>query len=258
MASVSPQPQPPPAATAQQPHAVTVVEEPGAQAQLLIFSHSNFFYWWPVWLIGYIMALVTWLGGTPVNIGGHEYLIHPSKNLGVIYTFVFFLVILMTNVTLRGIYSAVAILVALLFVVLAAYFDWWGVILGLFGRLDIYMNLGFYVFFSTLIFLVWAISGFVFDRMQYWKLTPGQLTHEFVIGGAAKSYDTRGMVFEKDRQDLFRHWILGLGSGDLKISTMGAHRDTMNIPNVLFVDAKVRRIQELIALHQQHFAAPPA
>ena len=30
------------------------------------------------------------------------------------------------------------------------------------------------------------------------------------------------MVFEKIRQDLFRHWILGLGSGDLRINTMGA------------------------------------
>jgi hypothetical protein len=32
----------------------------------------------------------------------------------------------------------------------------------------------------------------------------------------------------------------------------------MNIPNVVFVDAKVRKIQELIALHQQQITAPPA
>jgi hypothetical protein len=72
--------------------------------------------------------------------------------------------------------------------------------------------------------------------------TPGQLTHDAVIGGAQKSYDTRGMVFEKNRQDLFRHWILGFGSGDIEISTTGARREMFNIPNVLFVYAKVGEI----------------
>jgi hypothetical protein len=32
----------------------------------------------------------------------------------------------------------------------------------------------------------------------------------------------------------------------------------MTIPNVLFVDAKVRKIQQLIALHEQQFTAPTA
>src|SRR5258708_7229385 len=30
---------------------------------VVIYSHSNFFYWWPVWVIGYIMAAITWFGG---------------------------------------------------------------------------------------------------------------------------------------------------------------------------------------------------
>jgi hypothetical protein len=239
------------------PHAQPTAAEERKMEEMTLYGHSNFLYWWPVWVVGYIMALLTWLAHNEVAVTeGHKYLIHPSRNLGVIYTVVFFLVILMTNVTLRGIYSAVAILAALVLVLLAAYFDWWPSLLGWWNQLDIYMNMGFYVFFSTLIFVVWVLNVFIFDRMTYWKLMPGQLTQEHVIGGAAKSYDTRGMVFEKHRQDLFRHWVLGLGSGDLKISTMGAHRETMTISNVLFVDAKVQRIQELIAMHQQQFAAP--
>jgi hypothetical protein len=118
------------------------------------------------------------------------------------------------------------------------------------------MNMGFYVFFSTLIFVVWALNFFVFDRMTYWKLTPGQLTQETVIGGAAKSYDTRGMVFEKIRQDLFRNWVLGFGSGEIKISTTGAHRETFAIDNVLWLDAKVSKIQDLIAVHEQASTTP--
>jgi len=98
---------------------------------------------------------------------------------------------------------------------------------------------------------------FVYDRLTYWRVTPGQLTHDTVIGGAQRSYDTRGMVFEKQRQDLFRHWILGFGSGDIEISTMGARRETFSIPNVLFVDAKVSAIQRMIAMQPDQFEAMP-
>jgi hypothetical protein len=104
--------------------------------------------------------------------------------------------------------------------------------------------------------LVWAFSVFVYDRMSYWRVTPGQMTYEHVIGGAAKSYDTRGMIFEKRRQDLFRHWVLGLGSGDIEISTTGAKRETIHIPTVLFVDSKVAEIQQMIAVRPDVVTAP--
>ena len=151
-------------------------------------------------------------------------MVHPSKDLGVIFTLMFFLVILITNVTVRGLSSVVVILALVLGVVLVLYFGWWDSWPTLVQPVSIHMNMGFYVCFSTMIFLVWAISTFVYDRLSYWRVTPGQITHEFLIGGAAKSYDTRGMVFEKHRNDLFRHWILGIGSGDLNISTTGAQK----------------------------------
>jgi hypothetical protein len=64
------------------------------------------------------------------------------------------------------------------------------------------------------------------------------------------------MVFEKHRQDLFRHWVLGLGSGDIQISTTGARRETLNIPNVLFADSKVGEIQKMIAMQPDQFQGP--
>src|SRR5262249_58216454 len=120
----------------------------------------------------------------------------------------------------------------------------------------IYRNWGFYVFCRTLVLMVWACWVFVYDGLGYWRVTPGQLTQDTVIGGAQKSYDTRGMVFEKRRQDLFRHWILGFGSGDIQISTVGARRETFSIPNVLFVDAKVGEIQKMIAMQPDQLPAP--
>jgi hypothetical protein len=221
-----------------------------------VYSHSTFFYWWPVWLMGYIMALVTYIDGQQVTIGNSVVWVHRSKNLGVLFTLVFFLVILITNVTLRGLASVVAILAVAFGALLLAYFNWWEDVLNWMGMVSIYMNMGFYVFFSTLVLVVWAFSVFVYDRLGYWRVTPGQLTQDTVIGGAQKSYDTRGMVFEKQRQDLFRHWILGFGSGDIHISTTGARRETFSIPNVLFVDAKVGEIQKMIAMQPDQLPAP--
>ncbi len=245
-----------------QPAVQTVPAPEPAREQLpheiRVYSHSTFFYWWPVWLTGYIMALVTRIDGQVVAIGNSEVWFHRSKNLGVLFTLLFFLVILITNVTLRGLASVVAILAAAFGALLLAYLNWWEDVLNWMGMVSIYMNMGFYVFFSTLVLLVWAFSVFVYDRLSYWRVTPGQLTLDAVIGGSQKSYDTRGMVFEKHRQDLFRHWILGLGSGDIQISTTGARRETFSIPNVLFVDAKVSEIQKMIAMQPDQFQAPVA
>jgi hypothetical protein len=223
-----------------------------------VYSHSTFFYWWPVWLTGYIMALVTRIDGQLVTIGNSEVWVHRSKNIGVLFTLLFFLVILITNVTLRGLASVVAILAIAFGALLLAYFDWWEEVLNWMGMVSIYMNMGFYVFFSTLVLIVWAFSVFVYDRLSYWRVTPGKLTYDAVIGGAQKSYDTRGMVFEKHRQDLFRHWILGFDSGDIQISTTGARREIFSIPNVLFVDPKVGEIQKMIAMQPDQLPAPGA
>jgi hypothetical protein len=253
-----------------QPAPVAVPQAPAGAAQptpahhdehhedmeVRIYSHSNFFYWWPVWVTGYIMALLTYVGGQQVTIGDTTVLFHHSKNLGVVFTLTFFLVIIITNVTLRGTSSVVVIMGAAILILVLAYFHLWEDVLYALGLVAIYMNMGFYIFFSTLVFLVWAFSMFVYDRLSYWKVRPGQITHERVIGGAEKSYDTRGMVFEKHREDLFRHWVLGLGSGDLQLTTTGARRETVYVPNVLFINRKVDQIQRLIAMKPTEFTRP--
>ena len=31
---------------------------------MYVYSHSNFFYWWPVWAVGFVMTLLTWIDGS--------------------------------------------------------------------------------------------------------------------------------------------------------------------------------------------------
>ena len=121
------------------------------------------------------------------------------------------------------------------------------------GNPKIHLNLGAYLCFSMLMFITWALTVFIFDRMTYWRIKPGQITFEYVFGSGSKSYDTDGMVLEKHRDDLFRHWLLGLGSGDLEIQTTGAHHDRIDVPNVLFIGSKVEVIQRMIAIKPEEF-----
>ena len=200
------------------------------------------------------MALLTYLGGHRYMVGSDSELFHPSSNLGVVFFLVLFLVILVTNVAVRGLASGVVILAILLGTVTLAYFDLWDSILAWVGHLRIHLNFAAYFWFSTLLFLAWALSFFVFDRMTFWEIKPGQITQDFVFGSGSRSFDTEGMVIEKYRGDLFRHWLLGLGAGDLHIRTAGPTSERIDIPNVLFIGTKINTIQEMIAIRPDAFS----
>jgi hypothetical protein len=217
--------------------------------EITVYSHSALLYWWPVWVTGYILALITYLEGQVVHFQNAAVVIHPSKNLGVIFTMVCILVIVLTNATARGLASAMVITVILALTFLFAYLGWWEKIFELIERLAIFMNLGFYVFFSTAVLIVWALGVFVFDRLDYWEFRPGQVIHKMVFGGGSRTYDTRGMSVYKLRNDLFRHWILGLGSGDIHVAaaSAGGNQDFI-LPNVMFAGRRLNAIQELVSM----------
>jgi hypothetical protein len=170
-----------------------------------------------------------------------------SANLGVIFALVILLAILITTTKMRGVTSLVVLLVIGFLVLLFAFLDWWPGILAWFGHQAVFMDLGFYLFFSTGLLLLWLLTVFVFDRLSFWRVRPGQVTHEYVLGAVENSYETDNMVFIKRQNDLLRHWILGLGSGDLEMQTMGGRGVVVTVSNVLFLNRKVSKIQSLIA-----------
>jgi hypothetical protein len=214
-----------------------------------LISHSNIFYWWPAWVAGFAMALISYVQGRDVSIVP-EFIerIHPSNNPGIFFIAVLILLIIFTTTKLRGIYSVVAVVTFAFFVVLFAWFGWWDDILRIIPQLSARANMGFYLLFSTSLLLVWLLAVFVFDRLTVWRIRPGQMVEERLIGGQARSYDTNGLVFERKGQDLFHDIILGLGAGDLTLTIGGANEETIQIPNVLFVKRKVKAIERLISV----------
>jgi hypothetical protein len=215
--------------------------------QVIVYGHSALFYWWPLWVAGYIMALLTWLHHDQAVIGNQPEWFNASRNLGVIYTLLFLLLIVITSTNVRGMKAALIIVTLSFVALLFAYLGWWEEVLRLLGHEHLYMNLGFYLFSSTVLCVVWLVTVFFIDHLSFWRFRPGQISHERLGGIVDKSYDTDNMILLKRQDELFRHWIIGLGSGDLHMQTMGGRGVEMNVANVLFVIGKISKIQRLIA-----------
>ncbi|MSR31605.1 MAG: hypothetical protein EXR99_08880 [Gemmataceae bacterium] len=264
-----------------------------AQQQITVYSHSALFYWWPVWLIGFILAILTLIdhhllavvpssaqaftnvtgpGGEKgegiivLKKAGNEILprddngnqpaqprlyVARSKNYGVTFTIAILLIIFITNVPLRGMWSVLVVVLIITGVTILVLAGYWERILITFHMLDIRINLGGYLFLSTGLLLIWLIAFFYFDRQVYITFTPGQIRVQTEVGDGEKVYDAFGMTLEKQRSDFFRHWILGMsffgiGTGDLVIRTAGAQNHIFDLPNVIGVEGKIRAIEQLL------------
>jgi hypothetical protein len=180
-----------------------------------------------------------------------------SKNPGVLFCIVLLLVVVITNIPLRGLWSVVVIITIILLSVIFALLNVWEHVLQYIAFLDIRINMGGYLFISTVLLIIWLVAFLLFDQQVYMIFTPGQFRVRQEIGAGEMAHDTTGMTVQKQRSDLFRHWILGLGSGDLIVRTSGAHPMQFDLPNVLFLGRKVKEIEEMLR-SRQVVAAPAA
>lgn len=253
--------------------------------EVVVISHTPFFYWWPLWAVGFVMAAVTIWYGEPIaflpegtkakkNVtvdgvaGPQTVLVFPagqplpaafetddaqprlrmasSNNLGIFWTLTLCFCVVITHVPLRGAYSFMLLLGVVFLTGLFAYFGWWdSILLGLRG-LDIHITGAGYLFISLVLFLLWLVTFLVYDRLKYMVFSRGQLRVRMAVGLAETVYDTRGMVVQKHRDALFRHWLLGFGSGDLTVHTAGANAKQFEMPNVLNIDRKLNLIHTML------------
>lgn len=255
---------------------------PSAQAEVRIYSHSSLFYWWPVWAVGLLMGLLTLADGHKMvtvpphteaqardisGYGTRDVLILPegkkvpresdgnpmqpklhmasAAEYGVMFETMLLVIIVVSNVPLRGLWSVIIILGILLLVLIASLWGIWDDIVRVMSLLDVRINAGGYFFVSIVLLIIWAMTVFVFDHRTYVIVTSGQVRVCLAIGAGETVYDTTGMTFTKRQDDLFRHWIIGLGSGDLIIHRSNTTQE-IDMPNVLFVGSKIKEIERLI------------
>jgi hypothetical protein len=272
----------------------------GGQSEIRIVSHSNLFYWWPVWAVGFLLGILTAVDGgrlatvphgteigrkatgtvkyTPLpaddaeakndrtvtdDLKERDILIAPAgktitmkeqphlhitrhKSYGVVMATVLLLVIVITNIPLRGLWSVIVIVIIVSLVIILALMGAWETILRHLSFLDIRITMAGYFFISGVLLGIWLVVFLFFDNQVYMVFSPGQFRVRLQIGEGETAYDTTGMTLQKVRSDLFRHWILGLGSGDLVVRTSGAQAHQFELHNVLFVGPKLRQIEEML------------
>lgn len=166
--------------------------------------------------------------------------------LGSLFIVILVLTIIITNVPLRGLWSFMVILGVVVISLLISVFNGWDELYERVAALRVYINMAGYLTLSTAVFIIWALATFVFDRRTFIIFSPGQIKVCEHIGAAVRTYDAAGLTFEKQRDDLFRHYILGFGSGDLIVRTAGAERHEIRLNNVLGIGWKLKPIEDLL------------
>jgi hypothetical protein len=270
---------------ASQPVPVSVVPDDRPR-EVVIISHSPFFYWWPVWAVGFLMAAVSYLQGLQVAFvppgtvaergaqvvgqsGPRDVLIAPegqslpaaadpdelvqpqmrmakSNDPGIVWAMTFFIVLVVTHIKLRGVWSLVAVIVIGFTTVLLAVLGLWDRILRVVQVFDIHINAFGYFSISAVLFILWVVMFAFLDRLQYMVFTRNRLRVRKTIGEGEKVYDMRGMVFQRHRDDIFRHWLLGFGSADLTVFTSGANAQQIEMPNVFGIGRKLELIHTML------------
>jgi hypothetical protein len=257
---------------------------PAKPLTIRVVSHTPLIYWWPVWLLGFILAGLTYYDGTRLAVvpagttvkviqsdkvyevtvpdrssvslaqaaadtakgeAAFPIRIADSKDYGIVYIIVLVLVIFGTTVPLRGLASVIAILFILLVTCVFAYLHWWGPILRYLGGLDIEISAAGYLVPSVVLLVLWLLTFLLYDPLRYMVFTPGQFVVHKEIGDLREVYDTAQIEAEKQRTDLFRHWVLGFGAGDLIIKVPSQSLQ-IELQNVLFVNRRVTEIANLM------------
>jgi len=267
---------------------VDTTRDPAADVgeEIRVYGHNNLFYWWPVWVLGFLFAALTYADGhvmavvpegtqveqaqvVPGNSGPRNVLVAPpgqavtapdpkgrdkephlrvaaNNNYGVVFVGAILFVIIATNLTLRGMASVIAVGLIIILVLFLWVMNWWDSVLLWLGGLDVRMNAGGYLAVAIPLCLLWAFSTFVYDHYTYLLVSRGQIRVRQEIGEGELAVDASGLLLEKKRNDVFRHWILGLGSGDLHVKTGSPSNLDFELPNVLFIGFKIAKIQDML------------
>ena len=264
---------------------------------ITVYGHSNLLYWWPVWLVSFILAGWTYFDGYQMavvppdsrvvrgaEIAGfdqpRDVLVAPAdrgfnlasvetedaagnpeanskgvqapasmtvartNSLGVIFVATLFVVALVSTLTLRGLVSLFVIVLMIAAVVTFALLDWWDDILGFFGGLDIRMNAAGYLFVAVPLFLAWLFVVFIYDRQIYMVVDEGQIRYVRDIGDSAMVVPAEGSLVEKKRNDVFRHWLFGFGTGDIQIKTQNGQ--VIELDNVINANQKLAVVNDML------------
>jgi hypothetical protein len=259
---------------------------------LVVYGHSNLFYWWPVWAAAFVMAAWSYFDGQQMAVvppqsvvvyeaevegfpeprtalvapPGKEFPLAPGteterngkpkapasmtvargNGLGVIFALVLLLTVVVSTLTFRGLVSVIVVAVLVAVVFALALLGYWDDIFRFFGGMDIRMNAAGYLFIAVPLFVIWCVVTFWYDRQHYIVFDEGQIRYVREVGESEMVVPSGGAIVEKKRDDVFRHWLFGFGSGDLQIRVGGQNGQAIELENVLFIGGKRQLINDFL------------
>jgi hypothetical protein len=245
--------------------AVTAPPQPSREApprEMRVYTHTGLLFWWPVWAVGFLMALWTLVenrhmalvsegaivqgnllvapeGTAPILTPVH---VSASKVPGALFVVTILLVLTFGSGWMRGwrAYSFAASAAAAL--LLVSWLDGWDDLARWATYLHVHINLGGYLVLSTGLFLLWLAQVFVVDRRRYVVFSLSQVRVHNEVGGQEQAYDTGGIAFEKEQYDWFRR-LVGFGAGDLRVRVGG---QWIEVRNVVHVGRRLNGIERLL------------
>jgi hypothetical protein len=243
--------------------AVVLEKKTEKLADLRIYAHSDLLYWWPVWVMALVMAMVSYFDGylmvlAPENStieatqvtapeGGSlsSPLVHVARSRlpGVIFVITVLLIMICAHTWIRGpwaLFFAATTVAALL---LISWLDWWVTLFGWMKLLRVYINLGGYLLIGVPLMIAWVLTFFLFDRRTYIVFSVGQVRFRDLLGQEEKAFDTSQVYFEKRPFDWFRR-LVGFGAGDMMIRAGGAQPYVMELRNVVRVGSRLYQMEE--------------
>ncbi|MGJ8655602.1 MAG: hypothetical protein ACSHX6_04055 [Akkermansiaceae bacterium] len=210
-------------------------------------SHSEFFYYWPLWLVSFIFGDITLFFGSHVAVEGLDtsLLVMKDTGYGLTYILVLAFSLFATGVNLRGVWALLTLICAVFVAFIMLYFGVWDSALSWAINQPVYLNHGFYLAIGVMLFIPWCLVVFLFDTRKYVKIEANTVTIVNEIGEGARAFDTIGVMMEKKLDNFFKHYLLGFGSGDLVIRTSGGKSEELFLPNVLRVDRVLRELEQV-------------
>ncbi len=214
---------------------------------ITFYSHSEFFYYWPLWLVSFVFGDITLFFGSHVAVEGlsTSLLVMQETGYGLVYIMVLAFSLFATGVNLRGVWALLTLVCLIFGVFLMSYYGVWDTVSSWVIQQPVYLNHGFYLAIGVMLFLPWCLVVFLFDTRKYVKIESNTVTIVHEIGEGARAYDTIGVMMEKKLDNFFKHYLLGFGSGDLVIRTSGGSNEVIHLPNVLGVDKVLNELENL-------------
>ncbi len=219
---------------------------------MIVYSHSSIIYWWSIWATSFGASILSFSAGERVDVGGYSAYIYGDAWLHVLFVVVVAVVMLFTNVRIRGIPGYVVFIMIASSIGALFYTSYWERVFVDVPGSFLALSGSFYAVFGIVFFVAWFLTVFIVDRATYLEVERGQVTDVNMITGETRSYPTLLAQIRCERTDPLVNFVLGMGwigfgTADIRISVPSDSKEssrTLRIPNVWRGRALKRSIQE--------------